>query len=311
MNWIHLVDAYLTQQRQLGYSLLSEGRYLLGFARFAEQQCELGLSIELALRWANLAPSGSNIAIARRFGILRPFSRYLNAHDQSTVILPSHFIGPTHRRLPPFIFTDSDITGLMDAAIKLIPTDGLRPNTMNTLIGLLVSSGLRPGEGVRLQCQDVDLDDGTLTIYNSKGWKQRIIPISPSSVTALKAYDSKRRHLNPLSQTGSFFEFDNNQPLNIRSADHAFKVIREATGLITNLNGRPPRLYDLRHTFVCRRVIEWYKKGEDVDKRVAQLACYLGHKKVSDTYWYLTAIPALMAQAANKFDDYKNVGDLL
>ncbi|MEI6858308.1 MAG: hypothetical protein V5788_00660 [Shewanella sp.] len=154
MNWVFWVDAYLAQQRQLGYLLVSEGCYLLGFARFAEQQqCELGLTIELALRWANLAPSGSNIAIARRFSALRPFSRYLSSYGHSSVILPSHFIGPTHRRLPPFIFTDSDIARLMNAAVKLVPTDGLRPNTIKTLIGLLVSSGLRPGEAVRLQCK--------------------------------------------------------------------------------------------------------------------------------------------------------------
>jgi integrase/recombinase XerD len=197
---------------------------------------------------------------------------------------------------------------LMNAAVKLIPLDGLRPITIKTLIGLLASSGLRPGEAVRLRCQDVSLNDGTLTIQNSKGWKQRMIPISLSTVAALKAYDMQRNQLNPFSQTGAFFEFDNDQPLNIRSADHAFKVIREATGLVTDLNGRLSRLYDLRHTFVCRRVIEWYETDENVDSRVAQLSCYLGHKKVSDTYWYLTAIPALMAHAADKSNGYGNFG---
>jgi integrase/recombinase XerD len=308
MNWIELVDSYLAQQRQLGYLLVSEGRYLQSFARFAQSQHLEALTVELALNWANLAPSGSNIAIARRFCTLRPFSRYLSARGHGSVVLPSHFIGPTHRRLPPFIFTNSDIVRLMNAAVKLIPLDGLRPITIKTLIGLLASSGLRPGEAVRLRCQDVSLNDGTLTIQNSKGWKQRMIPISLSTVAALKAYDMQRNQLNPFSQTGAFFEFDNDQPLNIRSADHAFKVIREATGLVTDLNGRLPRLYDLRHTFVCRRVIEWYETDENVDSRVAQLSCYLGHKKVSDTYWYLTAIPALMAHAADKSNGYGNFG---
>ncbi|MEI6858307.1 MAG: hypothetical protein V5788_00655 [Shewanella sp.] len=52
------------------------------------------------------------------------------------------------------------------------------------------------------------MNDGTLTIQNSKGWKQRIVPISPSTTTELKAYDMQRCQLNPLSQTGAFFEFD-------------------------------------------------------------------------------------------------------
>jgi integrase len=85
-------------------------------------------------------------------------------------------------------------------------------------------------------------------------------------------------------------------------------VLRKATGLVSKLNGRQPRLYDLRHTFVCRKVIGWYKSGDNVDCRVAQLSRYLGHKKVSDTYWYLTAIPELMACAANKVAEYCSLG---
>jgi integrase/recombinase XerD len=141
MNWTALVSAYLVQQRQLGYSLLSEGRYLQNFALFAEQQTsEPVMTVELALCWANRAPSGADIAIARRFCVLRPFSRYLCARVIGSVVLPSHFIGPTHRRLPPFIFTESDICRLMAAADKLIPINGLRPITIKTLIGLLAST---------------------------------------------------------------------------------------------------------------------------------------------------------------------------
>ena len=310
MNWTLLVESYLTQKRRLGYSLVADGRYLQNFAAFAEQHGEPALTVILALRWANLAPSGSDIAIARRFGLLRPFSRYLSSQGYDSAVLPTHFVGPTHRRLPPFIFSESDIVRLMDAAKNLFPENGLRPITMNTLIGLLASTGLRPGEAVRLRCQDVDLGSGEITIHNSKGWKQRTIPVSLSAVEALKAYSKLRDSINPLSQTDAFFEIDRRQPLNIRSADYAFGLLREATGLLAKLNGRNPRLYDLRHTFVCRRIIVWYKAGINVDCRVAQLSRYLGHKKVSDTYWYLTAIPELMACAAKRFQGNLFPGDL-
>ena len=305
MNWTSLVESYLAQQRQLGYSLKSEGHSLQNFARFAERQVnEPTLTIELALRWANKAPSGSDIAIARRFCVLRPFSRYLCMHEKGSVVLPSHFIGPTHRRLSPFIFTDLEIIQLMASANNLIPVNGLRPITIKTLIGLLASTGLRPGEAVRLQRQDVNLHDGEITIHNSKGWKKRVIPISPSTLDAIKAYNRTREQLNPQSQSGYFFEFDNFKPLDIRAADYAFQVIRKDIGLQFKHNGRRPRLYDLRHTFVCRKVVSWYQTGQNVDCRLAQLSHYLGHKKISDTYWYLTAIPELMACAADKAVSY-------
>lgn len=67
-------------------------------------------------------------------------------------------------------------------------------------------------------------------------------------------------------------------------------------------NGRYPRLYDLRHTFACRRLLAWYEQGVDVDRMVPVLSTYLGHAKVTDTYWYLTGIPALMKIVAARFE---------
>jgi len=259
-----------------------------------------------------LAPSGSNIAVARRFSILRPFSCYLVNLGLDAVILPTHYIGPTHRRLPPYIFSEQEILNLMAQADKLFPENGLRPITMKTLIGLLASSGLRPGEAVRLTSQDVNLGAGEITIHNSKGWKQRIIPLSLSTIDALKSYIKYRDHFDPLYQKETFFKLDYQHSFNINSADYAFKLLREWIGLSVKINGCYPRLYDLRHTFVCQRITSWYQAGINVDTQMAQLAQYLGHKKVSDTYWYMTAIPELMSCASKKFsENFSTLGEVL
>jgi integrase len=160
---------------------------------------------------------------------------------------------------------------------------------------------MRAGEAVRLQCQDVDVDSGEIVIHNSKGWKQRVIPLSPSTVNALRAYIIFRDSINSLGQVTSFFQLDNERALNLRSAEHAFKRLRETAELSVKFNGRYPRLYDFRHTFVCRRVLNWYQSNDDIDCHVVQLSRYIGHKKVSNTYWYLTATPALMACATKRF----------
>ena len=309
MNWTSLVESYLTHKRRLGYSLVSEGYYLHDFALYAEQQKDKALTVTLALQWANLAPSGSDIAIARRFSILRPFSCYLSNIGYDSAILPAHFVGPTHRRLPPYIFSELEIVQLMDATNHLYPVSGLRPITMKVFIGLLASTGLRPGEAVRLMSQDIDLNRCEITIHNSKGWKQRVVPLSLSTAEVLKAYTKRRYCMGPLHLTDAFFKLDYQRSFTIRSADYAFGLLRESIGLSIKLNGRYPRLYDLRHTFVCRRIISWYQEGVDVDARIAQLAHYLGHKNVSDTYWYMTAIPELMTCAGKRFTGNLFTGD--
>jgi hypothetical protein len=48
----------------------------------------------------------------------------------------------------------------------------------------------------------------------------------------------------------------------------------------------------------------WYDTGVDLHHAVAALSVYLGHAKVTDTYWYLTATPDLMARAAARFEAF-------
>ena len=67
---------------------------------------------------------------------------------------------------------------------------------------------------------------------------------------------------------------------------------------------QPLRIHDLRHTFICRRIQRWQAEGADIDNAIAALSTYVGHTKVSDTYWYLTGIPDLMAIAGDRFEDY-------
>jgi len=63
-----------------------------------------------------------------------------------------------------------------------------------------------------------------------------------------------------------------------------------------------PRLHDLRHSFAVGTLLRWYRTGQDVEQRLPQLATYLGHRHVNDTYWYLTAVPELLQLAAMRLE---------
>ena len=55
---------------------------------------------------------------------------------------------------------------------------------------------------------------------------------------------------------------------------------------------------DKRHTFATRRILEWYQAGLDVERELPKLATYLGHVDIGLTYWYIEAVPELLAHAA-------------
>ncbi|MFC0472470.1 hypothetical protein ACFFHM_18770 [Halalkalibacter kiskunsagensis] len=69
-------------------------------------------------------------------------------------------------------------------------------------------------------------------------------------------------------------------------------------------NRRPPRLYDIRHTFACNTLLCWLNGGINIDRQIIYLSTYLGHVKVEDTYWYLTGTPELLQFTSGSFEKY-------
>ena len=304
MRWSTLVDQYLSERRQLGYALTSEGRTLYNFAKHAEQhKAIMPLNLELACYWARSAPSGSEIAIARRLTTLRPFSRFLQTIDPRSPIIPSHMVGRTHRRLAPYIYSHKEIQACLDAAKRLPPAFGISSLTLYTYIGLLVSTGLRPGEASRLLVTDISLDEGTLVVKKSKGWSCRIVPLDQTVIEKLVAYSIIRELFAPIKKENHFFLMDSGKGLDTENADNAFKTIRQQAGLSRKNDGNFPRLYDFRHTFVCNRIITWYQSGKNINQLIKMLSVYLGHKKITDTYWYITATPQIMDFITKSFPE--------
>lgn len=67
---------------------------------------------------------------------------------------------------------------------------------------------------------------------------------------------------------------------------------------------KKPRIHDFRHTFAVRRLLKWYEEGANLDQKILALSTYLGHVQVTDTYWYLSAVPELLAIVSEKFENF-------
>jgi integrase/recombinase XerD len=83
-----------------------------------------------------------------------------------------------------------------------------------------------------------------------------------------------------------------------------FRRLIHQLGFQTNGTMTRIRIHDLRHSFACQRLLQWYRDGLDVDHAIASLSTYLGHGKVSDTYWYLTGTGELLATVAERFEKF-------
>jgi integrase/recombinase XerD len=187
----------------------------------------------------------------------------------------------------------------MGAAARLVSPTGLRAQTYVTLLGLLTVAGLRISEAIALDREDVDLDGGNLTICGTKFGKTRMVPVHRTTMLALRRYARFRDRVHPTPRTRSFLVGETGARLVKNTAEDVFVLLSRRIGLRTleGRHGHGPRLHDLRHRWAVDTMLRWYRAGVDVERHLPELSTYLGHTHVSDTYWYLTAVPELMSLA--------------
>jgi integrase len=298
------VVTYLATRRSMGFDLRIEGRQLLAFARFADQTGHRGpLTVTIAIRWAQNSQRATRLTWARRIQLLRPFMQYCAQFDPETEIVPSGLFGPVHRRLVPHIYTEAEISALLAAAARLPTRTGLRlrPRTYGTLFGLLACTGLRISEALALTPTDVDLQRAALTVRDTKFRKSRLVPVHPTTVAALMQYAEARRQRVSDRRIETFLISDRGTPLDDRTVHYTFAKIRARLGWIARGGYAWPRIHDLRHSFLCHVLVRAYQQQQSVDQVIDVLSTYVGHVSVSDTYWYVTAIPELLALAGQRF----------
>lgn len=295
---------YVTIRRALGTKLAEPERTLGQFVSFLEREQSPRITTALALRWA-ITPQGVQRATwARRLSMVRKFATWLNAFDPQTEVPPRRLIPGHRRRNRPHIFTDAEIGCLMAEAGRLRSPTGLRPLTYTTLIGLLASTGLRPGEALTLARSDVDLENGILSIRQTKFGKSRFVPLDSSTREALQRYAEQRDALCLRPRSSAFFLTESGMRVHGGAARRTFAAISCAIGLrpprVGRRLGRGPRLQDFRHSFATQRLLEWYRAGLDVERELPKLSTYLGHVEIGLTYWYIEAVPELLALATKR-----------
>jgi integrase/recombinase XerD len=295
------VEEYIALRRQLGFKLALAHRYLGKFVHFMEARRIPFITIEAALEWA-MQPRGADPAyLAQRLGAVRRFARHHCATDPRTQIPPIDLLRHRPRRARPYHYSEQDIERLLTSTQGLRPMGGLRRATYATLLGLLTVTGMRISEVLALRVEDVDLQEGLLTIRKTKFGKTRLVPLHPSARRALQQYARQRDALVG-RRTTHFFVSSQGRPLVAANVMKTFRLLRRRVGLQAREGCDPPTLHHFRHRFATESLLRWYRAGDDVERRLPVLSTFLGHVCISSTYWYLSCHPELMEQAVRRLE---------
>jgi integrase/recombinase XerD len=287
---------YLALRQGLGHGLERTAMLLPRFIAHLEATGSEMITIEAALSWATEPTAGPTVSVAaHRMMIVRGFARYMRAIDPRTEVPPVGLVHYRQRWRPPFVYSEHDVEAMMSSAAVAIATPW-KADTLATMIGLLAATGMRVGEAISLERDDVDLVEGVITIRHAKFGKSRALPVTRSTTEALAAYARRReaqfRHvISPM-----FFLGATGNRVNYSSLQRAFRRTVETSGVGAGSNV-VPRAHDLRHSFAVRVLADWHRSGRVDDAPMAWLSTYMGHCEPRSTYWYLSAAPELLGAA--------------
>jgi integrase len=300
------VREYLTVRRSLGFKLHETGKLLLAFVEFMEEHRTSYITTRLALAWAQQPSTVQPAEWAHRLSVVRTFARHRSATDPRTQIPPPGLLPFQPKRARPYLYSEEEIRRLLHAALKMpyrFERGKLRPWIYYCLFGLLYVSGLRLGEARNLELQDVDLKAGVLTIRGAKFGKTRLVPLHASTCAVLADYLARRQcHWAGRTVSSYLFVSSWGNRLDGGEIHRAFYALSRQIGLRGPFDSHGPRLHDMRHRFATNTLVQWYRSGQDPERRLPLLSTFLGHVHVSDTFWYLSACPELMREAMSRLE---------
>lgn len=311
MRLADVVDAYLTRQRSLGMRFESAGQLLCRFSRAMGDQPIQEVTPEAILDFLN----GKGTLTATwtlKHKVLTGLYRFAISRGYvGNSPLPT-----TLPKLPPqqtpYVYSTDELRRLLDATAILRAGHSRHvPAMYRTLLLLLYGAGMRIGEALRLNLQDVDLAERVITVRGAKFFKTRLVPIGPKLADELTAHIERRSKLPmPHGKASPLFASRGARGWSYPRVITMFQHVRRAAGIERPIGEpRPPRLHDLRHTSAVHRVVAWCRSGQDVQRLLPQLATYLGHLDIRSTQRYLQMTPELLQAASQRFAQYAMEAD--
>ncbi|TAK07128.1 hypothetical protein EPO44_04500, partial [bacterium] len=301
-----ILEVYLEFRQKMGYTSFSNlhaAKDFDGYLLFRGVASVRELDESIVANWMHSIPTQAAATKNVKLRFARGFINYLVRMG----VLPDN----PAQRIPylkqktykPYIYTLQEIYRIMEEARNL---QRRYPNrltgwTMETLVLLLYACGLRLSEAINLKIEDVDFEQGTLSLWKTKFHKERLVPFSPAVGRKLGDYLSCRNRVRlPAGPKDPFFAHPGGKYSKL-SIHARFHLLLAHGGLAKSKGRGGPRIHDLRHTFAVHRLYKWYQEGHDIHNKLPLLSTYMGHVNIENTQVYLTITQALLREGDRRF----------
>lgn len=302
----YIIKDYIAEKRAIGGKGNTEAKRLREFSK-APYASNLHdeLTEEAVTMWMAKRPGDTPAGMRQRYAIIRGLAKYMCRQGYKAFVPDQSCV----RRLPrhgyvPHIFSYEEIVRFMVAS----ETYGTSPLCYHKwaryiiplIFKMLYCTGMRVGEVVALEMNDIDFAMGIITVRQAKFGKKRYIPIHDELLGDIKDYVAVRQPAHFLFPTRDGGMYSTHTIYSI------FREILFKAGIPFKGKGFGPRVHDFRHTFAVYSLLKWMNEGHDMSTALPRISTYLGHSGLEETEWYLrltvSIAPSLGRQLNEKFN---------
>lgn len=282
------IQNHVELKKAIGYKYDTDSRHLKRFDRFTMEKYPHAteLSKEIVLDWCSKKTYESQENLNSRASIIRQFGKYLDSIGVKAYIIPKGYF-PTERQYVPYIYTIDELKEFFAETekCKYCSACQYRHLIMPVFFRMIYMCGLRLSEARLLKVADVDIENGILTINQSKKDNSRLVPMSESLKERCRIY-SKAVHPYP-NADDYFFPGLDGRPMTIGNVYKNFRKFLWRAGISHGGRGRGPRIHDFRHTYAIHCLKKWAEQEKDLMAYLPVLKTYLGHESFEETAYYL------------------------
>ena len=268
-----------------------------------ENPTDLAFTKEYIEKWLILKENESLNTLAYRASVIKSFSIYLNSYGINCYIINKKNY-PSVKEFVPHIYTNNEIKSIIDSIDMSIINTFKYPHKKEMyklLIELLYSCGLRLSEALNIKYNDINFNNKTICINESKNYITRNIIINQYLENEIKSYKAKFINLKDESYLFNNIKYGYHIVKNTVEAD--FKKIIKNSKLDKS---KRYRLHDFRHTFAVNNLKKVFLSKEDINVFLPILMTYMGHQNIKSTEYYLRFTADVYPEFIKEYEKYFN-----
>jgi len=282
------IEKLIAQKRSIGYKYKCQAEIFKRFDSFCLQKYpgETSITKEMAEEWSAKSPVEKEGTTRVRATIVSHLAIYMNRLGIKAYVFPTNSL-PKEKKYISYIYSDDELTRLFKQIdnCKYSSIVPFRHLIMPVLFRILYCCGIRLGEALRLKFGDIDLNNGTLTVLDSKYGNDRIVPMTSALTEICVDYSEKVHKLSNFN--AYFFSAPSGDRITDINIYTNFRRFMRRSAISHGGRGKGPRIYDFRHTFAVNCLRKMVVEGKDMNAYYPVLKTYMGHSLFKYTAYYL------------------------